>query len=92
MKSKIISHLLERNFDRKKESNKNLDRSRIKVEIENMCEKYLESSNELLEFEVHPRDLDHVVSIVESEAISKYDVFQIDKTLFGAKLKEVELI
>lgn len=81
-----------RTSNRNTDLNRNLDKNRIKVEIENYCNQYLETSEDLFQFEVDPRDLDYVVSIVENGLISRYVIFQMDKTLFGAKLKEVELV
>jgi hypothetical protein len=92
VKSKTLAYLWGRISSRKANVNKNLDKNRVKVDIENICGKYLQSSDDILEFEVDPKDLDYVVSIVEMGLISRYDIFQIDRTLFGAKLKEVELI
>ena len=92
MKSKTLSYLLGKTSNRNKDATNNLDKNRIKVEIENMCNEYLKTSDELLQFEVSDRDLDFVVTIVETGLISKYDIFQMDRTLFGAKLKEVEFM
>lgn len=77
---------------RGRKQNSNLDKNRIKVEIESHCEQYLDSTNDILEFEVKEDDLDYVLTIVETEQINRYDIFQIDRTLFGAKLREVDLI
>lgn len=71
--------------------NANLDRNRVKTEIDNYCIEYLKDSGDILKFEVNIRDLDHVVAIIESNELSKYEIFQIDKTIFGVQLKEIEL-
>lgn len=92
MKSKTLSHLLGKTSSKSKDSNSNLDKNRIKVEIENCCNEYIKTGDEVLHFEVNPKDLDFVVSIVESNLITKYYIFQVDRTIFGARLQEVDFI
>lgn len=92
MKSRTLTYLLSKTTNKNAESTRNLDKNRIKVEIENACDTHLKDVNDIFQFEVNEKELDYVISIVESGLITKYDIFQDDRTIFNARLKEVELI
>lgn len=92
MKFRTATFLWERFSKKSKDDNASLDKSRLKVEIERVCGKYLEVTDDLIEFEVRESDLDNVISIIETNMINRYDIFQVNKTLFSARLKEVDLI
>ena len=92
MKSKTLTHFASRFSKGNKDSNMNLDKNRVKVEIENICSQHLESGDDVLQFEVNEKDLDFVVSILETGLISKYEIYQVDRTLFNASLREVDLL
>ena len=88
MKSKTLTLLFQKLNNKDTESAKNLDKNRIKVEIENACELHLNEASEVFQFEVNPRELDHVITIIELGLINKYDIFQVDRRLFNVRVRE----
>ncbi|PGF05104.1 hypothetical protein [Bacillus toyonensis] len=92
MKSKTLTLLFQKLNSKDTESAKNLDKNRIKVEIENACELHLNEASEVFQFEVNPKELDHVITIIELGLINKYDIFQVERTIFNARLREVDLM
>lgn len=69
-----------------------MQKQKVKNGILNVCDNYIDSSDELLTFEVLPSDLQYVAEILEEEPLkSKYQIIQVSETLFTAKLREMEL-
>lgn len=93
MKSLVIEKLMTKSKTSKnKDSTAHLQKSRIKVEIETLCDSKLVYTGDMIQFEIDEKNLDYVISIVETGMISKYDIVQLDRTVFGATLKEVDLL
>mgnify|MGYP007034298168 CR=1 FL=1 len=66
-------------------------KQKVKNEILRICDKLIESSDEVLTFEILPQDLPYVAEILDEEPLkSKYQIIQISDTLFSAKLVEME--
>lgn len=69
-----------------------MQKQKVKNGILNVCDNYIDSSDELLTFEVLPSDLQYVAEILDEEPLkSKYQIIQVSETLFTAKLREMEL-
>jgi len=69
-----------------------MSKTNVKNTISELCEEYLKDVGDVFTFEVLPKDLPYVVSVIDEEPLkSKYVINQISKTLFEAMLKEVEI-
>ena len=69
-----------------------MNKQRVKNSILSLCEAHLEDPGDSLTFEVVGKDIQYaVVAIVEEPIVSRFDIAQIDETLFTASLKELEL-
>lgn len=70
-----------------------LDKNRTRSSIESMLEEHLKNPGEVLVFEALPNALDHTISVIEEPPLNiKYDIVQIDETLFQASLKEIDIL
>lgn len=64
----------------------------VKNSISLLCEEYLTDDEQVFIFEVLPKDLPYAVSVIDEEPLkSKYVINQINKTLFQAVLREVDM-
>lgn len=69
-----------------------MNKTTVKNTIADLCDKYLKDVGDVFTFEVLPKDLPYVVTVVDEEPLkSKYIINQVSKTLFEASLKELEL-
>ncbi|MGV3076275.1 hypothetical protein ACEE21_14415 [Clostridium baratii] len=67
-------------------------KTNVKNTISDLCEEHLEDIGDVFQFEVLPKDLPYVVTVIDEEPLkSKYIINQISKTLFEAILREVEI-
>lgn len=73
-------------------SDDQLIRTSVKNKISDLCEEYLKDAEDTFEFEVLQKELPYAVSVIYEEPLkTKYEINQIDKSLFVAKLREIEL-
>lgn len=73
-------------------SEEQMMKTRVKNAISDLCDKHLKDVGAIFIFEVLPNDLPYAVMVIEEEPLkSKYVINQIDKTLFQAELREVEI-
>jgi hypothetical protein len=78
---------------KKKRGSSRLDRNRARATIEEICKEHLRDSGDVLIFEALPAVLDSVVSVIEEPPLStKYDIMQIDETIFQVSLKEIDIM
>lgn len=69
-----------------------MQKQMVKNSVLQVCESKLEDSNEILTFEVLPKDLPYMAEIINEEPlVSKFQIYQKSETLFQAKLRELEL-
>jgi len=69
-----------------------MGKQKVKNTISDLCEKYIQDSEDTFTFEVLPSDLSYALSVVNEEPLkSKYLIYQISDTLFIARLKSLEL-
>ena len=69
-----------------------MNKQRVKNSILQVCEKHLQDEDDVLTFEVLPKDLPYVVSVIMEEPLkSRYIINQISNNLFAAKLSILEL-
>lgn len=67
-------------------------KNKVKLDISKTCEDNLSDTEDYVTFEVLPKALPYAVTVIEEEPLkSKYVITQIDKTLFHAVLREVDL-
>lgn len=73
-------------------SDDEMKKTKVKNAISDLCDRYLKDVDDVFKFEVLPSDLPYAVMVIEEEPLkSKYYITQVDKTLFEAVLKELEL-
>lgn len=69
-----------------------MSKSTVKNAIADLCDEYLKDVGDIFKFEVLPKDLPYVVTVIDEEPLrSKYIINQISKTLFEAELRELEI-
>lgn len=69
-----------------------MNKTNVRNTIADLCDSHLEDVGDVFKFEVLPKDLPYVVSVIDEEPLkSKYIINQISKTLFEAMLREVEI-
>lgn len=67
-------------------------KTNVKNTISDLCDEHLQDIGDVFQFEVLPKDLPYVVTVIDEEPLkSKYIINQISKTLFEAILREVEI-
>lgn len=73
-------------------SEEQMNKTNVKNTISDLCEEHLKEVGDVFKFEVLPKDLPYVVTVIDEEPLkSKYIINQISKTLFEAILREVEI-
>lgn len=93
MKIKIITALIETFKKKDTTSMEHLEKNRIRSTIEGLCNKYLVTSDAILEFEASKSALPYVVSILEEPLfLEKYDFMQMTESLFQMRMKEINLM
>lgn len=66
--------------------------NRAKNDIDELCTQYLVDFDDVFVFEVSPSVLDIVVNVIDKEPLSlKYDIMQVDETLFRVMLKDLRI-
>lgn len=70
-----------------------MERSKVKNTLIQLCDKHLTEAGQVFTFEALPRELPHVIAVIEEEPLkSKYNIYQIEETLFEASLKELDFM
>lgn len=89
----LLDYIKDRYMKQDKSETKDMmEKTRVKNTLEKICADNLKDVDDTFTFEVHPRNLQYVVSVIEEEPIkSKYEIVQISPTLFSVRLLEVEL-
>lgn len=69
------------------------DYNKVKSAINEVCEKYLQGSEDILTIEVMSNVLDWALTYFTSnEFLENYEFSQVDATIFKVKLKELDLL
>lgn len=90
---KFISLLVSKASKKDSTSHERLEKSKVRVAIESICEQYLVNFNDVLTFEALPSALDNTLELIEEQALTnKYEFEQISDTLFRVRLKEVNVL
>ena len=89
----LLDYLKGRYFKGDSSETKDLmQKQKVKNGILKVCDEHLDTTDELLTFEVLPSDLQYVAEILDEEPLkSKYQIIQVSETLFTARLRELEL-
>lgn len=89
----LTEYIKERYFKKGSNDSKDLmHRQRVKNAIQTMCDSKIQGPDEVLQFEILPRDLPYATEVITEEPLrSKYDIVQTSETLFLAKLKVLDL-
>lgn len=89
----LTEYIKEKYF--KKNSNESKDlmqRQKVKNAIQTICDSKITGPDEMLEFEISPKDLPYATEVIMEEPIkSKYDIVQTSETLFIARLKVLDI-
>ena len=90
MKSfKTITDLL---VKKDKSSSERLQKNRVRVAIENMCQEYLTDFNDVLFFEALPKALDDTIAVIEEPKLTtRYEFTQESDTVFSGMRREVKV-
>ena len=61
--------------------------------IEELCNKYLMNTEDILRFEALPSTIDDTVAILESDYFKeRYEFSQVSETLFDVRLRELNIL
>lgn len=70
-----------------------LELNRVRSTIEGLCDKYLPTSSDILEFEALPSAIDATLSVLESsEFLELFSFEQTSDTLFLIKRRRLDLL
>lgn len=91
--AKLLTALLE---SAKKKDNTPLERleyNRVRSTIEEHCERYLKTSEDVYNFEAMPSAIDATLACLESEQfLEKYEFQQINEVCFAVRLRELDIL
>lgn len=89
----LTEYIKERYFKKGSNDSKDLmQRQRVKNAIQSVCDSKIQGPDEVLEFEILPKDLPYATEVITEEPLrSKYDIVQTSETLFMAKLKVLDI-
>lgn len=89
----LSEYIKERYFKKGSNDAKDLmQRQKVKNAIQTICDTHINGPDEMLEFEISPKDLPYATEVITEEPLrSKYDIIQTSETLFMAKLKVLDL-
>lgn len=70
-----------------------LEYNRVRATIEENCEKYLLSVDDIFKFEALPSALDATLAVLEGVAfMEKYEFTQVSETCFEVRLRELDIL
>jgi pterin-4a-carbinolamine dehydratase len=70
-----------------------LEYNRVRSTIEDQCEKYLQSPDDIYQFEALPSAIDATLACLEGKQfLEKYEFSQISETCFVVRLKELDIL
>ena len=70
-----------------------LEYNRVRATIENQCEKYLKSIDDIYKFEALPSAIDATLACLEGKQfLEKYEFNQVSETCFIVRLREFSLL
>ena len=73
-------------------SDDQMKKTTVKNTISDLCEANLKNVGDIFTFEVVPKYLPYVVTVIDEEPLNtKYVISQVSKTLFEVVLKEIEI-
>ena len=70
-----------------------LEYSRVRATIEEYCDKYLVTTDDMFEFEALPSAIDATLACMESKQfLEKYEFSQISETCFVVRMRELDIL
>lgn len=89
----ILEYLKERFFSDERGNAVDLkDKASVRNAIASLCENYLKNVDDELIFEVVGKDLYYALDVVGVEPLTnRFEIYQIDNSLFIARLKGVDV-
>ena len=70
-----------------------MTKSKVKNTLVQLCDQHLTQAGQVFTFEASQADLPYVISVIEEEPLkSKYNIYQVDETLFEVSLKELDIM
>lgn len=90
---KFVNLLVHKMTKKDNASHERLEKSKVRVAIESLCEQYLVNFDDVLTFEALPSALDNTLELIEEQVLTnKYEFEQISDTLFRVRLKEINVL
>lgn len=90
---KIINALLANAKKHDSTSSDHLEKNRIRSTIEEMCSKYLDGNDDIIEFEALPSALPFVVSVLDEPVfLERYEYQQVADSLFQVRERELQIM
>ncbi len=86
--------ILKSNMRKARENNDDLriDMQQCKLQLEELCKKYLVKYTDILTYQCEPQYVDSMVLLLsDKDLTSRYDMIQISDTLYKIALKDLEL-
>lgn len=70
-----------------------LEYNKVRLAIEEQCDKYLKNSTDIFKFEALPSALDATIECLESKQFQeRYEFNQVSKTCFIVRLRELNIL
>ena len=93
IKMRVVNSLLTNYRKVDKVPMERLEYSKVRNTIEEYCEKYLVSPNDIFKFEALPNAIDSTIQVLESPQFQeKYEFNQVSETCFIVRLKLLDIL
>jgi len=70
-----------------------LEINRVRITIEEQCNKYIHSSDDIYRFEAYPDVIDATLAVLESKSFQeKYEFAQESESIFLIRLRELDIL
>lgn len=87
-----IVDLLKKKYLRRKQGTDLVRQIGIATKIDNLCTKYLQNADDVFRFEVIGDDLAYAIIVIDEEPlVNKFVIYQIEETIFEARLRHVQI-
>lgn len=89
---KEILELLKKKYSKPKQNTALLRQMGIATKIDNLCNKYLQSADDRLVFEVLGDDIAYAIIVIDEEPlVNKFVINQTSETMFEARLRQIQI-
>ena len=92
MALKSVPLIMDKFFKKDKQTSARLEKNRVRAALEVMLSEHLTDYEAVLTFEAKSNALDAVIELIEDPSLTdRFDFYQLDETLFQARLKEFDI-